>query len=109
MPTQCSPDLFEFAPVESRAVVASFDGGRITTDAGARLLGATDHVTGLTRRFAACFKDSRDANYGEHSVQTQCFWCNEPVSLGQPDGVVAVAERYPCAYCAAPCITNHRF
>jgi hypothetical protein len=25
MPTQCSPSLFEFTPVENRAVVASFD------------------------------------------------------------------------------------
>jgi hypothetical protein len=30
--------LFEFAPVENRAVVASFDGGRMTTDAGALLV-----------------------------------------------------------------------
>ena len=31
--------LFEFAPVEGRAVVAAFDGGAITSDAGALLLG----------------------------------------------------------------------
>ncbi|MFL5286438.1 MAG: transposase [Rhodopila sp.] len=85
MPTQCSPDLFEFAPVESRAVVASFDGGRISTDAGARLLGATDHVIGLTRRFAACFKDSRDANYGEHSVQTLVTQRIVGIALGYED------------------------
>ena len=28
MPTECSPDLFGFAPVEGREVVAAFDGGR---------------------------------------------------------------------------------
>jgi hypothetical protein len=39
MPTQCSPNLFDFARVEGRAVVASFAGGRITSDAGALLLG----------------------------------------------------------------------
>ncbi len=48
VPTECSADVFEFARVESRAVVASFDGGRITSDAGALLLGATDRVIGLT-------------------------------------------------------------
>lgn len=42
----------------NRAIVASFDGGRITTDAGALLLGAADRVSGLTGRFAACFKDT---------------------------------------------------
>ena len=55
MLTQCNPTLFDFAPVEHRSVVASFDGGCITTDAGALLLGASDRVLGLTRRFAACF------------------------------------------------------
>ena len=55
MPTQCNPELFDFARAEGRAVVASFDGGAITSDAGALLLGATDRVLGLTRRLAACF------------------------------------------------------
>ena len=56
MPTECSPTLFEFARVESRAVVALFDGGRITSDAGVLLLGATDRVIGLTRRLG-CRRD----------------------------------------------------
>src|SRR5208283_5187232 len=42
MPTECSPALFDFLPVEGRQVVASFDGGAITSDAGALLLGQTD-------------------------------------------------------------------
>ena len=44
MLTQCNSTLFDFAPVEHRSVVASFDGGCITTDAGALLLGASDRV-----------------------------------------------------------------
>ena len=39
MGTECSRDLFGFAPVEGREVVAGFDGGAITSDAGASLLG----------------------------------------------------------------------
>jgi hypothetical protein len=54
MPTQCSPNLFEFARVAGRAVMASFDGGRLTSDAGALLLSATDRVLDLTRRLAGC-------------------------------------------------------
>ena len=46
MPTECSPDLFVFARVAGHAVVASLDGGAITSDAGALLLGATDRVIG---------------------------------------------------------------
>ena len=59
MPTQCSRDLFGFAPVEGRRVEAAFDGGNATSDAGALLLRATDRVIGLVTRFAACFNDGR--------------------------------------------------
>src|SRR5271157_6384357 len=48
MPTECSATLFEFPPLEGRQVVASFDGGAITTDAGALLLGQTDRAIRLT-------------------------------------------------------------
>jgi hypothetical protein len=39
MQTECHADLFGFAPVERRTVVAGFDGGKMTADAGALLLG----------------------------------------------------------------------
>jgi Transposase DDE domain group 1 len=39
--------------------VGSFDGGSITSDAGALLLRQTDRVIGLTKRLAACFHDRR--------------------------------------------------
>ncbi|HUB49795.1 MAG TPA: transposase, partial [Acetobacteraceae bacterium] len=55
MPTECNPALFEFPAVEGRCVAASFDGGAITSDAGALLLGQTDRAIRLTERFAACF------------------------------------------------------
>jgi hypothetical protein len=70
MPTECTPDRLDFARVEGRAVVASFTGARMTSDAGALLLGATDRVLGLTRRLATCFKDDRDAAYTEYAVET---------------------------------------
>jgi hypothetical protein len=47
MPTECSADLFGFGTVEGREVVAAFDGGKITSDAGALLLGATDRAIGM--------------------------------------------------------------
>src|SRR6516225_6177371 len=70
MQTECSADLFGFAPVERRAVVAGFDGGRMTSDAGALLLGATDRALGLVERFGACFIDGRAAELIEHEVRT---------------------------------------
>lgn len=70
MRTECSADLFDFAPVERRAVVAAFDGGTITSDAGALLLGATDRVIGLIARFAGCFTDHRAPELIEYTVPT---------------------------------------
>ena len=68
MPTECNPGLFDFAAVEGRQVVAGFDGGVITSDAGALLLGATDRAIRLTERFTACFADRRAPELVEHSV-----------------------------------------
>jgi hypothetical protein len=70
MPTQCSPDLFGFAPVAGRQVVASFAGGAMTSDAGALLLGATNRAIRLVERFSACFLDHRAAEAIEHSLPT---------------------------------------
>ena len=70
MPTECSATLFKFPPLEGRQVVASFDGGAITSDAGALLLGQTDRAIRLTERFAACFADTRTVELVEHQVET---------------------------------------
>src|SRR3954452_8417464 len=70
MQTECTLKLLEFEAVERRAVVAGFDGGDITSNAGALLLGQVDRGLGLVRRFAECFTDRRDARYVEHSVET---------------------------------------
>ena len=74
MPTQCSADLFGFGTIEGRAVVAGFDGGQVSSDAGALLLGVTDRAIGLVERFAACFQDGRAAQLVEHQV---------PILVGQ--------------------------
>jgi hypothetical protein len=51
-------------------VVAAFDGGQVTSDAGALLLGATDRALGLVARFAGCFADRRHPGLIEHRVGT---------------------------------------
>src|ERR1700680_2260204 len=70
MPTNCSAKLFGFEEVERKSVVAGFDGGDITSNAGALLLGQVDRGIGLVRRFAECFTDRRDPRYVEHRVET---------------------------------------
>jgi hypothetical protein len=77
--------LFEFPSVEGRSVVASFDGGVMTSDAGALLLGATDKVLNLTGRLAACFTDRRDPAFVEHSVGTLVMQRIAGIALGYED------------------------
>ena len=85
MPTECSPGLFDFAPVEGRAGGAGVDGGASTTDAGARLGGATDRAIGLVRRFAACFRDARTPERIEHEVATLVGQRVFGIALGHED------------------------
>jgi hypothetical protein len=68
MQTECSAKASEFAPVEGRPVVAEFDGGAVTSDAGGLLLGAADKAIGLVGRLAGCSGDARDGRYVEHTV-----------------------------------------
>jgi len=85
MPTECSAERFEFAPVEGRRVVASFDGGAITSDAGALLLGQCDRAIRLTERFAACFTDARAPELVEHQVSTLVMQRVMGIALGYED------------------------
>ena len=85
MPTECIADLFGFTPVEGRRVVAAFDGGRMTSDAGAMLLGATERVIDLVGRFAGCFADYRAPELIEHEVRTLVGQRVYGIALGYED------------------------
>lgn len=85
MPTECSAEQFDFGRVESRAVEAAFDGGLVTSDAGALLLGATDRVIDLVGRFADCFRDHRRQDLIEHAVGTLIGQRVFGIALGYED------------------------
>src|SRR6201997_99556 len=85
MPTECNPELFGFTAVEGREVVAAFDGGAITSDAGALLLGATDRAIGMMERFATCFHDERRPELIEHQVVTLVGQRVFGIALGYED------------------------
>jgi hypothetical protein len=85
MPTECSRDLFGFAPVEGRRGEAAFDGGDNTSDAGGLLLGATDRAIGLVGRFAACFNDSRAQAQVEHPIPAMVAQRVFGIALGYED------------------------
>ena len=85
MQTECSADLFGFAPVEGRKVVAAFDGGTMTSEAGAMLLGATDGQIRLIERFAGCFTDYRAAGLVVHAVSSLVGQRLFGIALGYED------------------------
>ena len=68
--TECSPTLFEFAPVAGCQGWLLSTAERPVSDAGALLLGETDRAIGLTKRFASCFADARMPELIEHAVGT---------------------------------------
>ena len=68
MQTECISGQLEFEGFDGRRVVAAFDGGAVTSDAGALLLRETDRAIRLIERVAACFSDGRDPG----SSSTRC-------------------------------------
>jgi Transposase DDE domain group 1 len=85
IPTQCRQDSFAFGRVAGHRIVAQFDGGRITSDGGALLLGATNKAIGLIDRFASCFRDARNQSGVEHSIATLVGQRVFAIALGYED------------------------
>ena len=69
MTTECSQSSFEFHSLNQRKVIAKFDGGNITSDAGILLLREVEKRTGLIARLAECFTDYRDVRWIEHTIE----------------------------------------
>ena len=69
MNTECTAVQLEFPGVGRRRLVARFDGGAISSDAGALLLKEVEARTGLLAGAARCFVDHRDPERIEHSVE----------------------------------------
>ena len=85
MKTECTQETFDFYPLIKREVVAKFDGGTITSDAGALLLREVDRATAMIQQFAECFTDHRDPDLIEHSVAELVGQRVYGVALGYED------------------------
>ena len=85
MRTECISDQYGFEGFDGRRVVATFDGGAITTDGGALLLRHTDRAIGLFRRVAACFDDHRAAERTVHGLRTMVGQRIAGIALGYED------------------------
>ena len=69
MKTECQEDSYGFQGLGRRDVVARFDGGAITSDAGGLLLREVESRSGMIARFSRGFVDHRDPELIEHTVE----------------------------------------
>ena len=68
--TDCIPEQFKFEPVLSSPIIVNFNDETVTSDAGLTLITELDRKQQITSRLAECFKDYRDINRIEHSVES---------------------------------------
>lgn len=85
MQTQCTGNLGEIGRVGQRRIALDFDGGTLSSDAGALLLRDVDRTLRLTDRVARCFEDGRNALLVEHSVRTLVMQRIVGIALGYED------------------------
>jgi hypothetical protein len=74
-----------FQQLGRREVVGRFDGGMISSDAGGLLLREVEKRFGILKRFAACFRDYRDPQRIDHSLETLISQRVYGIALGYED------------------------
>jgi len=85
MNTQCNIDKLHFQGLGTKKVIADFNGGTITSDAGALLLREIDSANNFIENFASCFIDYRNQGYVEHSVKELIAQRTIGICLGYED------------------------
>jgi len=83
--TECNQESFEFEELFSRQVVARFDGGTISSDAGGLLLRETERRIGLLKRLRGCFSDGRNPARIEHGLEQMLAQRIYGLALGYED------------------------
>ena len=85
MHTECTTEQLVFQGFSKAPVVADFNGGSITSDAGALLLSQVEHARGIIAKFAACFTDYRNPASIRHSLESMVFQRAVGLALGYED------------------------
>ena len=83
--TQCNTDVMRFGRLGRRQIVGDFDGGKLTTDAGALLLRQVDQRIGLTEALDACIPDPRNPDLTQHQQPTMLAQRIYAIALGYED------------------------
>ena len=83
--TKCTQPFIEFPALKRRKVEVNFEGGEITSDGGALLVGQVDRKLGLTKSIAPLIPDKRDPSKTEHSMLSMLRQRVYAIALGHED------------------------
>ncbi len=83
--TDCNHQALSFSSLGPKAVVADFQGGRLTSDAGALLLREAGEATGLFRALDQAIPDPRDPALITHDQRTLLAQRIIAIALGYED------------------------
>jgi hypothetical protein len=85
MQTDCNAAQLIFEGFGGRRVVGAFDGGAVTSNAGATLLREADLAIGLTEKVARSFRDGRARELVVHNIETLVAQRVHAIALGYED------------------------
>jgi hypothetical protein len=74
------------SPVSGKAIVARFDGGRLSSDGGLLVLREVEKRLGVADRLAACIRDPRDPDLITHSLADMIRFRMLMIAAGYEDG-----------------------
>jgi hypothetical protein len=80
-----APVLPGLSPVAGRPVRATFDGGRLTSDAGVLVLAEIERRLGIAERLARCLADPRDPERVHHTIAEMIRFRVLLIAAGYPD------------------------
>ena len=112
--TDCNAEPLHFSTLGPKAVVADFQGGRLTTDAGALLLREVDAAIGLFDALDAAIPDPRNPVFIIHDQRARVCPPNLGVHAARPQKrshcsvwrqqIKAAMERAPRAFRRRPSV-----
>ena len=84
--TEATEILPGLPAVMGKPVHVTFDGGRLTSDAGILLLAAIEQRLKIAKRLAACLEDRRDPDRVRHELAEMIRYRALLIAAGYPDG-----------------------
>src|SRR3712207_3882628 len=101
VPTECAPTMAKpkgllpgLSPVAGKPVHATFDGGRLTSDAGILVLAEIGRRLGRAERLARCIEDLRAHEQVRHTLVEMIRFRTLLIAAGYPDRMPTTAMAY---------------